>query len=199
MLELLFVRHGEINSNKKGTYCGWTDTELNKNGISQAQAAAGRLLSLGMAPERIYSSPLIRARQTAEIINRNYRLEIQCSESLKERNFGIWEDLTYSDICCRYPEERLMWENDWVNYCITDGESAAQVLQRVNSFIQSLIKENKSGRILLVTHLGCIQSALAHLLGLPPEGFWRFRIDNCGIARLLVNDEGYAYLTGLNL
>ena len=121
------------------------------------------------------------------------------SDSLKERNFGVWEDLTYEEICGRYPVEKQKWESDWINYCINDGESAAQVFERVNFFIQSLINGNKSGRILLVTHLGCIQSALAHLLGLPAEGFWRFRVDNCGIARMLVNDEGYAYLTGLNL
>jgi alpha-ribazole phosphatase len=199
MLELIFIRHGEINSNKKGTYCGWTDTELNEKGMEQAEAVAGRLLSLGIAPDRIYSSPLKRAVQTAEIISRNYGLEIHCNESLKERNFGVWEDLTYEDICSRYPEERLKWENDWVNFCITGGESAAQVFDRVNSFVLSLIDRHKSGRILLVTHLGCVQSVLAHFLGLPPEGFWRFRIENCGIARLLVNEEGYAYLTGLNL
>lgn len=199
MLELVFVRHGEINSNKKGTYCGWTDTGLNEKGIEQAEAASLKLAAMKLSPDSIYSSPLARAVQTAEIINRNYGLDIVRTDSLKERNFGVWEDLTYTDICGRYPVERQKWEADWINYCIDGGESAAQVFDRVNSFVQSLIDVHKSGRILLVTHLGCIQSSLAHFLGLPAEGFWRFRIDNCGIARMLVNDDGYAYLAGLNL
>lgn len=197
MLELIFVRHGETDSNKRGTFCGWTDAELNEEGMKQAEAAAQKLS--GIIPDAIYSSPLTRTLKTAEIINRNYGLEIIFSDSLKERNCGKWENLTYLDISSKYPEEKMKWEKDWVNYCIDEGESAFQLYTRVNEFLKELLNKHKSGKILLVTHLGCIQAVLAGLLGLTAEGVWHFRVDNCGISRVIVNDEGYAYLTGLNI
>ncbi len=107
MLELIFVRHGETESNKRGTFCGWTDIELNEAGIRQAEAAAVKLAAV--VPDAVYYSPLVRTLQTAEIINRNYGLGLIPCESLKERNFGIWEDMTYSEICTRYPGEKQEW------------------------------------------------------------------------------------------
>lgn len=197
MLELIFVRHGETDSNKRRTFCGWTDAGLNEEGIRQAEAAARKLSSI--VPAAIYSSPLSRASQTAEIVNRNYGLEITYSDSLKERNFGVWEDLTYAEVCSRYPEEIGIWNKDWISYCIDGGESAFQVFDRVNDFIKSILDRHKSGTVIIVTHLGCIQAALAGFMGLSGEGVWRFRVDNAGITKVLINDEGYAYLTGLNI
>lgn len=198
MLELILVRHGETDSNKRGSFCGWTDAMLNEKGKKQAEEAAQRLLSI--VPDVIYSSPLARTLQTAEIVNRNYNsLNIIINDNLKERNCGKWEDMTYTEVCSRYPEERVQWEKDLVNYCIDGGESSFQVYTRANEFIQTLQDSHKSGKVMVVTHLGWIQAALAGLLGMGIEGIWRFRVDNCGISRVLINDDSFAYLVGLNI
>lgn len=196
MIELILVRHGETDSNKKGTYCGWTDVELNEEGIKQACSARDKLK--GIKVDAIFSSPLKRAFRTAEIINENFNLGIDCVEALKERNFGVWEDLSYRDICDRFPEQIKLWEADWANYCIEGGESVIQAYDRVITFVDGLIKNNKYGVFLLVTHLGCIRNILSHLLGMGTEGSWRFRVGNGSITRIEINDEGYAYLTLLN-
>ena len=90
MMELIFVRHGETDSNKKKTFLGWTDAELNDEGIRQACKLGEELKRITF--DGIYSSSLKRASKTAEIINEKLNMEIVYSDNLKERNFGIWDD-----------------------------------------------------------------------------------------------------------
>ena len=197
MLEIILVRHGETDSNTRGTYCGWTDPELNGKGIAQAQRAAGNLSDI--KPDFIYSSPLKRVYCTAEIINCNYGKEIICSDSLKEHNFGIWEDMTHAEILEKYPGESLKWQKDWANYRIEGGESAMDGYKRVVAFLENLLDKHKNEIILIVTHSGCIRYILAYLLDMRIEGIWRFAVENGGIARIVVNDEKFAYLKALNI
>lgn len=197
MLELVLVRHGETDSNIRGTYCGWTDSNLNLKGKNQARRAARKLKDI--RPDFIYSSPLKRAFCTAEIINRNYGKEIICLDTLKEHNFGVWEDMTHAEILEKYPDESSEWQKDWINYRIEGGESAMEGYRRVVAFLEELINKHKNCTILIVTHSGCIRYILAHLLEMPIEGIWRFAVENGGIARIVVNDERFAYLKGLNI
>ncbi len=196
MLEIIIVRHGETDSNKKGTYLGWTDIELNEEGIRQAGGARDRLK--GEKIDMILSSPLKRTRQTAEIINENFNLDIEYFESLKERNFGIWDNLTYREVSEKYPEECKAWAEDWMNYCVEVGESHVQMGERVKNFLDKLVAGKENGKILIVTHLGCAKMIILHLLCMPLEDYWRFSMNNAGIVRIEVNDEKYAYLTMLN-
>lgn len=196
MLELILIRHGETNSNKKGTYLGWTDVELNEEGIKQAYIAKVKLS--GQKFDAIYSSPLMRARKTAEIINENFGLDIIYADDLKERNFGIWDDLTYKEITEKYPSEYDVWKNDSVNYCMDGGESSIQAYYRIVKYIEDIVNRNLKGTFIIVTHLGCIRKIISYLLGMKMEDSWRFRVDNCTITRIVVNDEKYAYMTQLN-
>ncbi len=196
MAELILVRHGETDSNRKGAYLGWTDVELNETGIKQAYCVKEKLK--GESIDAIYSSPLKRALKTAEIINENFKLEINIVDELKEHNFGGWENLTISEIKERFSEEYEMLTKDWINHPIAGGESAIQVYHRVKGFIDNLLSSNNSGKYLIVTHLGCIRYIIVHLLGMGIEGIWRFNVGNCGITRIKINREGYAYLTLLN-
>jgi alpha-ribazole phosphatase len=195
MLELIIVRHGETDNNKKGTYLGWTDVALNENGIAQAKEAKEKLA--GLKIDRFYSSPLSRAKMTAEIINENFNLDIIFADELKERNFGVWDDLKYEEIVRGYPGEHRLWRDDWQNYQIKDGESAQQSYERITNFVNGLINKNKEGTYLIVTHYGCIRKIIANLLGLGLEGLWHFKIDNCGISRIEIRD-GFPVLTELN-
>ncbi|MGI6776967.1 MAG: alpha-ribazole phosphatase [Acetivibrionales bacterium] len=196
MQQLIFIRHGETDSSKRGTYCGWTDIGLNKKGINQAYRIADKLKNEQIC--QVFSSPLRRTVQTAEIIKDSLSLTVSYVDSLKERNFGEWDDLSYEEIREKYPQELAQWDKDWINYRIKNGESAIEAHLRVTAFIDRLIEKNNNGTFLFVTHLGCIRSLLAHLLGMGIEGTWRFRVQNGSITRVLVNDEKFAYLTCLN-
>lgn len=204
MLELILVRHGETESNIRGTYCGWTDVPLTPRGISQTRCTARKLR--GTAFDAVYSSPLKRALHTAEIILSENRYSgasrqqpaIICSDSLKEHNFGIWEDLTIGEIRSRYPKEADEWERDWINFTVEGGESALQGYERIAGFLDRLTEGAKQGKILIVAHLGSIRYILIHLLGMKIEDIWRFNTGNGRISRVMINDSGYAYLEALN-
>lgn len=195
MLELIIVRHGETDSNKLGTYLGWTDRELNAEGLRQAEKARERLKSEKI--DRIIASPLGRAAKTAEVINQSHGLEIVYDEDLKEKNFGVWDDLTYAEITQKYPAEHEMWLKDQLNYCVEGGESTLESYQRITRFTDRLLSRYSEGTVLIVTHLGSIRKMVAYLLGMGIEGFWRFKFDNCSITRIQVTD-GYSFLVQSN-
>lgn len=195
MLELVLVRHGETDSNLRGTYCGWTDSPLNRKGEAQAAEAACKLK--GLAFDAVYCSPLERAVKTAEIITGGVSGIIP-EPLLKEHNFGVWEDMTYAEILERYPVEAAAWGKDWLNYAIEAGESAEQCYKRISGFIDALVSRYKEGRILLVTHLGVIKYILVHLLSLPLEYIWRFNADNGSVTGIIISEDGFAWINKLN-
>jgi alpha-ribazole phosphatase len=195
MLKLILVRHGETDSNKNATYCGFTDAPLNDNGAMQAQSAKEKLKAYAI--DQIYASPLARTKKTAEIINESRGIDICYLDYLKERNFGKWEDLSFQQIKERYSEQYEQLEQDWINYVVPDGECALTFHERVTSFIQGLMDSCDNKTVLIITHLGCIRSMIAFLLGMKIEDMWRFKVDNGGITCIEIT-EGYAVLTLLN-
>ena len=195
MLELIIVRHGETDSNIKGTYLGWTDVELNETGLKQAEVVSEKLKSTKF--DFILSSPLKRAKSTAQIINKQHNHKIIYKDSLKERNFGLWDDLTYKEITEKFPVECEAWAKEWSNYSPPEGESAIEVYKNLTGFINKLILDKEQGVILIVTHLGCIRKLISHLLGMGIEGSWRFRVDNCSITKIMITEK-YPVLTLLN-
>lgn len=195
-MELILVRHGETEENIRGMYIGWSDVPLNENGQRQACLAKDKLKEEPIS--RIFCSPLKRAADTAKKINLEHGIDIEYIEKLKERNFGIWECLTWSEIKNQYPSEYDLLEKDWKGYCITDGESSKMAYDRVVSFINELLAVDSDEVILIVSHSGCIRMIISYLLGLGIEGDWRFKIDNGKITKININSEKYAYLTLLN-
>jgi alpha-ribazole phosphatase len=195
MLEIIITRHGETHSNTEGRYLGWTDVDLNENGIKQACTLKEKLKDTKI--DYIYASPLKRAARTAEIINEAHNVGIIYSESIMERNFGVFDNMTYSEICKNYPVQQELWAKDWVNYCIESGESALQFHNRVCGFVKGLTAEYKKGCILVVAHLGCVRSIVTCLLGLELEYSWRFKVDNCSISKFQIIDN-YPVLTLFN-
>ena len=195
MLELILVRHGETDSNIRGTHLGWTDIPLNQEGFRQVNSLAEKYKDQHF--DRIYCSPLIRTKQTADAINKYHQIEINYLEGLKERNFGIWEDLVYNEIKDNHTELHDAWIKDWIDFKIPDGESAREAFERAETAINQIISKHQEGRVLVVTHLGAIRFMLASLLGMGIEGSWHFRMLNAAAARVEIT-EGYSVLVALN-
>jgi len=194
--EIVLVRHGETDSNIRGTYLGWTDVPLNETGLSQAGIAREKLLNEDF--DICISSPLKRALDTARIIVKGKELDILTDERLKERNFGVWDDLTYDEIVNSFPEEHKKWLEDLNNYEVKDGESFSGSYNRIVGFVDYLVMKHRGKKILVVTHSGCIRKFLAYLTGMGIDGVWHFKVDNAKINRIEINDEGYAYISSLN-
>ncbi len=180
---LLLVRHGETDANVAGTWQGATDHPLNARGQAQAQALARHLAAHHPDIRAIYTSPLRRARQTAEAVVQSLG-EVPLFEhaGLAEYNLGAWEGLTYEEL--RY--EKRLWDRmaQDPHWAPPGGESAYQFASRVLTAFREIAAKHPGQIILVVSHGGAIATALALLL----EGngsLWRkYQMANCAISEL---------------
>lgn len=136
-------RHGETDMNKSQRWQGQKfDLELNERGIEQAHSLAEKIKSLGI--EVIYSSPLKRARKTAEIAASKISVPLYIDDNLKEGNFGVVEGLTKEESIARYKEDYDKWMSFDTNYLDDSFEGGETKRQMLNRFFSTLEKIAKS-------------------------------------------------------
>ncbi len=192
MKEFILIRHGETDYNSQMKFMGMTDAPLNIKGKKEALLLKEKLKDDGI--NRIISSPLQRCTETASLIFPDS--EIIMEKSFVEMNFGIFECLTYDEINEKYPEKMESWNLDRMNYKIPEGESIAEMSERVLKCFDKILN-NYDGRTVIVTHSGTIRIILAHYLINSIHETWRFSVDHCRVTRLNFSD-GYGYLKSLN-
>ena len=184
--KIVLVRHGETDWNRENRFQGHADTELNEAGREQA-----RMLALELAGETFraaYSSPLLRAHETASILAASLDLEVESADELMEVDVGSWSGLTRTDIEARFPDGF----NRWLEYGHgwDDGESYEELGERVISGLLRIAARHPDGNVLAVTHGGPIRSALAAAEGVPFDEARRsiHVVANCAVVRLAVRD-----------
>jgi 2,3-bisphosphoglycerate-dependent phosphoglycerate mutase len=181
---IVLVRHGETNWNRERRYQGHADTPLNEDGRSQAAELAELLAAEQVTV--LYTSPLRRARETAEIIAARLGLQLRTLEALREIDVGGWEGLTIDEVRGRYPER---FERDWHSGW-EDGETYHELEQRVVPALVKLGSKHDGAHLVGVTHAGPIRAAIAASLGLsyddarPHIG----PLANCALFRFVVRN-----------
>lgn len=170
-MKLLIVRHGQTDWNLKGKAQGRTDTELNSTGIEQAKRLAEKIKNYNI--DVIISSPLKRARKTAEIIENGRNIPILCDEDIIERSFGKYEGqkLKHDDFDAIKRSGEIGVETD------------EEFLVRIKRFFKKIKKEYKDKTVLIVTHKGTMLGMCCYIEGLPicKENTCKYEIDNCSI------------------
>lgn len=179
---LTLIRHARTTWNTDGRMQGWADPPLDDHGRAQARALAQRLAPDTFAA--LYSSPLQRARETAEIVATPHRLPVICHDELRERNVGEWTGLTFAETRALAPERFI---GDWRTHGAPGGETQAALTARVAACLDRILAAHPDDRIAIVSHGGTLSAALAHLLGLPPGSPHSFSFPNTGLARLSVH------------
>ncbi|MVA99336.1 histidine phosphatase family protein [Nitratireductor sp. CAU 1489] len=168
------MRHGETPWNAQGRFQGHSDIPLSAEGRAQALAGASRLTAKLMqspelpAPERILTSPLGRARETAEIVRCALGLPdeaLHADARLREAGFGAWEGLTTLEVKARFPEERRRRKADRWSYAPPGGESYANIDRAMRGLIDELDRAPLS---LLVTHAGNLRIMMMRAAGRDP-------------------------------
>jgi probable phosphoglycerate mutase len=135
VLTIVLTRHGHTDRSEPEQYLGQTlDIPISDRGREQAVALHDRLASVTFG--RVLSSPLRRARQTAEVIRPDAIIEID--DRLKEADYGAWEGLTIDEIDARWPAERASWEADPTKASPPSGERAQDVAQRAAQLLADL-------------------------------------------------------------
>lgn len=160
------TRHGETDWNIAGILQGWTDVPINDQGRRQAYELVGSFSHSKFA--RIYSSPLIRSRETAEIIARSLRLDPpECHEGLKERNFGIIQGVPKSELAELNPVllQQILKRNPATDF--EQGESMDEFADRVLDAVISIARPNAGKRILAVTHGWVMDVITRHIADRP--------------------------------
>ncbi len=190
--KIVFIRHGETDGNRKQLYLGHTDLPLNPTGIAQINNLKQVVESERF--DRVYSSSLLRCRQTTEIL---FGKELIAENDLREMNFGIFDGQTHADISKQYSQEYQCWIENPVDYRITGGESLKEFYQRVTLSFRNILKENYGHKLAIITHGGCIRAILSYYLGKGIEDYWKFKIDIASFSRLEF-DDNFPYLTSLN-
>ncbi len=177
-----FMRHGQINSNLNKVYSGRSDEPLNAEGIEQANRAA-ELIKF-RAIDRIITSPLARAGQTATIIASKNNLKISCDPAFNEMRFGAWEGKSERAIQQQYPLEWRLWNSSPHLLKMRGRETLQQLQKRVidrmhKITLEGIEEHNNNQTILVVTHVAVIRVALLYAQQRPLSEYKSVSVDNC--------------------
>jgi len=150
MTIVYLIRHGETDWNIQGRYQGQADPPLNSAGIAQSEELAALLA--GEKIDLIYSSPLKRALQTAEILSRRLSVEVILDPRLVEIHQGDWQTRLRSEIEVLYPKLLNDWETSPWEVSPPGGESLAEVQRRVKAAMDDILEHHPRQRIAIVSH-----------------------------------------------
>jgi ribonuclease H / adenosylcobalamin/alpha-ribazole phosphatase len=195
---LLLVRHGNTALSGR-RYSGRGDPELSADGQAQARAVAGRLVGAGVAA--VVSSPLRRARSTAQAIAAATGTEVATDDGLVETDFGRWDGLTFAEVREGWPAEYAAWLADSAA-APPGGESVNQVARRVRKVRDRLLAAYPGRTVAVVSHVTPIKLLLCSALGAPASSLFRIHLDTASLSTVdwypdgpavvrLVNDTGH--------
>lgn len=171
-MKLFLIRHGETEYNKTFRFLGRTDVGLSEKGIEQARRLAGDLSSENITA--IYTSDMLRARQTAEIIAEPHGATVTALSDLREIDFGRWEGLTYDEIMALEKDYFSVWIENPFDNDIPEGESWAAFKARLLSAVGLIIDSASDGKAVIVSHGGPIRFLVTHLNNHEEEHFKNF-------------------------
>jgi len=205
---LYLIRHGETEGSGVKRYKGSIDVPLSENGQRQIEQVAEYLngsnssYSTYTGLNAIYCSPLSRAIKSAEIIAAPHGLKPIVMNDLRERSFGIWEGMSFTEIKERYPEEFNAWANNPLKYSPVDGENTLELRDRVISALNNIMGNHNglkgtvpdlsrqvgiesglspASNIAIVAHGGVNRVILCHIMGIPLENIFRLEQDFAAI------------------
>lgn len=171
---LLLIRHGETKASAGDVFSGQDNVHLSDVGKEQA-----RQLSARLAPEEIsaiYSSPLDRALETADILSQPHALRPIVAEGLREINHGHWEGLTLDEVKSRFPDEYASWEADPFSFAPAGGDTGISVLARAMPALREIVVQHSGRSVMVISHKGTLRLAISSLLGFDPR-LYRDRLD----------------------
>ena len=193
---IIFLRHAQAENNTKRILAGRTEgVPLTKTGIEQAERIAKYLAPIDISA--IYSSPIERAKHTAEITAKNCSLDVVLDERLTEIDMGKFTHMNYDDMFAKYGNIFLkFYENDPV-IAKHEVETFPDVQKRVLDVIDYVVKKHNNENVILVTHMDPIKSMLAKVMNLVPETLFELIIANASLTIVKEQDKIFS-LSAIN-
>jgi broad specificity phosphatase PhoE len=176
---VLLARHGETDDNRQPLrFQGWRDTPLNDTGRRQAAELAERVAGLGV--RALWSSDLIRARETAVIVGAGLGLEVRLDARLREANRGLWEGRLFDDVAREEPERFAAWMQAGDQWRFPGGESLQEQQDRVAACVEE-VRATGELPALVVCHGGSIRVMLCRSDPRGLAAFHEFKVPNVAV------------------
>ena len=171
MTTIFLARHGESDWNVEKRFQGHSDRPLTNRGREQAHALADLVASEEI--DAVYTSPLSRARETAEIVATRAGLEPIALPELREVDTGSWSGLSRVDVEARFPEGFARWRSGGSGW--EDGETYEEMAERVIGALRTIAEDHPDGRVLVISHGGPIRAIHAAAEGVAIDDYRRLK------------------------
>ena len=172
-MRLYLTRHGETEYSLNNDVCGSTDCPLTDKGREQAKDLAGYIMDTGLNIGAIYSSPLVRARETAEIISKAISVPYIVDNRLREQSCGAYEGVTKRD-----DQEFKTAIQQFANR-LKGGDSALQLAQRVYNFLDEICVDDEKSDSLIVGHACVCKMVHTYFTEITNDEYFRYLQGTC--------------------
>jgi probable phosphoglycerate mutase len=185
--KITIVRHGETEWNKTMQLQGHKDSPLTEKGLVQAEMLAETIKSRKF--DILITSDLGRAIHTAQIINKNLKLNITIDRNLRERAFGIMEGLTREEINLKYKDVLEGYMQRVASYEIPEGESLIQFNNRIVEAFQQIARTYKNKSVLMVAHGGVLDCVIRKIFNMELNTDRPFSIFNTSVNTITIDGD----------
>lgn len=191
MDRILLIRHGETDWNKDRRIMGRDPVGLNEAGRRQSRSLQATLKNTKV--DQVFTSPLLRALQTAEILCAGRGLKPTPDELLLEVDYGEWVGKKFAEV--REMPDYIPYYQRLETPVAPEGETLYQVRDRGLAFLEKISNGGGGKNVLVVSHADWIKCILMHFMEIPFENIWRLRIDNASISQIESEKRGYRVIS----
>jgi phosphoserine phosphatase len=188
LITLYITRHGETLWNQEKRMQGHKNSPLTDLGIKQAKWLANRMKFISV--QKIYSSPIERAYETAKIIQEVVEAPLEAIDNLKEMFLGSWEGELVSTIETQETEKNYLFWNEPQRYYDDEKEDFYEVRLRAGEIVDNILSEHEGETLLLVGHAIIVKGLINYLLDEPIENFWKTpHIHPTSLTKVILEDD----------
>lgn len=197
MGQIIFLRHGQAKNNTERILAGRTEgIPLTEIGIKQAEHTAELLEHMNISA--IYSSPIQRAKHTAEIVAQHNSLNVTIDERLIELDMGKFTGVPYDEIFTSHGNVFMKFYNSELEIAHNGVETFAEVKKRVLGMVDHIIEKHPDENVVLVTHMDPIKAMLSTIVDLSPTNLFELIIANASLNIFREKERKFS-LSGLNV
>jgi len=195
--QIIFLRHGQAKNNTERILAGRTEgVPLTDIGIKQAEHTAQLLEHMNIS--QIYSSPIQRAKHTAEIVGKQNSLDVTIDDRLIELDMGKFTGMPYDAIFNDHGNVFMKFYNGELEIAHNGVETFSEVKKRVLGIVDHVIDKHPDENVLLVTHMDPIKAMLSTIVDLSPTNLFELIIANASLNIFRENERKFS-LSGLNV
>ena len=197
MGQIIFLRHGQAKNNTERILAGRTEgVPLTDTGIKQAEHTAQLLADMNISA--IYSSPIERAKHTAEIAGKHNSLDVIIDDRLNELDMGKFTGMPYDEIFNSHGNVFMKFYNGELEIAHNGVETFPDVKKRILGIVDHIIEKHPDENVLLVTHMDPIKAMLSTVIDLSPTNLFELIIANASLNIFREKDRKFS-ISGLNV